>query len=116
MSSTVTNPEPLYVVDTHALIWYLLNDKKLSTRAKALFEAAEQHQTMLIISAIVMAELYYANAKTSGLLILRCFILICSVNPFCVLFHWIISMCWTLTAIILYQRCMTVSSPDWHGD
>jgi PIN domain nuclease of toxin-antitoxin system len=62
-SSTPTNPEPLYVVDTHALIWYLLNDKKLSARAKALFEAAEQHQTMLIISAIVLAELYYANGK-----------------------------------------------------
>ena len=62
-SSTPINLEPLYVVDTHALIWYLLNDKKLSPRAKDLFEAAEQHQTMLIISAIVLAELYYANGK-----------------------------------------------------
>lgn len=63
MSLTPTNPEPLYVVDTHALIWYLQNDKKLSVRAKALFEAAEQNQTMLIVSAIVLAELYYANGK-----------------------------------------------------
>jgi len=51
------------VVDTHALIWYLLNDKKLGTRAKAVFMAAEKHQTLLIISAVVMAELYYANTK-----------------------------------------------------
>lgn len=63
MSSPATTPEPFYVVDTHALIWYLLNDKKLSAQARALFEAAEQHQTMLIISVIVVAELYYANAK-----------------------------------------------------
>jgi PIN domain nuclease of toxin-antitoxin system len=61
--SSATNPEPFYVVDTHALIWYLLNDKKLSRQAKAIFQAAEQNQTLLVIPAIVMAELYYANAK-----------------------------------------------------
>lgn len=59
----ITSPEPLYVVDTHALIWYLMNDKKPSPRAHAIFQAAEQSQTLLIISAIVLAELYYANAK-----------------------------------------------------
>ncbi len=63
MNSITTNLEPFYVVDTHALIWYLLNDKKLSQSAKAIFQAAEQNQTILIISAIVIAELYYANVK-----------------------------------------------------
>lgn len=63
MNSTTTNPEPFYVVDTHALIWYLLGDKKLSQQAKAIFQAAEQNQTILIVSAIVLAELYYANVK-----------------------------------------------------
>lgn len=63
MNSTTTNFEPFYVVDTHALLWYLLNDKKLSQQAKAIFQAAEQNQTILIVSAIVMAELYYANVK-----------------------------------------------------
>lgn len=63
MSSPTTRLEPFYVVDTHALIWYLLNDKKLGSRAKAIFQAAEQNQTILLISAIVMAELYYANGK-----------------------------------------------------
>jgi len=62
-SSPATTPEPFYVVDTHALIWYLLNDKKLSSRAKAIFQAAEQNQTILIVSAVVMAELYFANVK-----------------------------------------------------
>jgi PIN domain nuclease of toxin-antitoxin system len=63
MTSPATNLEPFYVVDTHALIWYLLNDKKLRLRAKAIFQAAEQNQTLLVISAIVVAELYYANVK-----------------------------------------------------
>ena len=63
MTSLATTLEPFYVVDTHALIWYLLNDKKLSQRAKAIFQAAEQNQTILVISAIVVAELYYANVK-----------------------------------------------------
>jgi predicted nucleic acid-binding protein len=63
MSSPATNLEPFYVVDTHALIWYLLNDKKLSSRAKTIFQAAEQNQAILIVSAIVMAELYFANVK-----------------------------------------------------
>ena len=63
MTSPATNLEPFYVVDTHALIWYLLNDKKLSKQAKAIFQAAEQNQTLLVISAIVVAELYYANVK-----------------------------------------------------
>jgi PIN domain nuclease of toxin-antitoxin system len=53
------------VVDTHALIWYLLNDKKLSEWAKAVFQAAENNQTLLIMSAIVLAELYYANVKNN---------------------------------------------------
>jgi PIN domain nuclease of toxin-antitoxin system len=57
------NLEPFYVVDTHALIWYLLNDKKLGTDARTIFQSAEQHQTMLIISSIVLAELYFANVR-----------------------------------------------------
>jgi len=55
--------EPLYVVDTHALIWYLLQDRKLSHRALSIFQAAERGETRLIVSSTVLAELYYANAK-----------------------------------------------------
>ncbi len=63
MTSPATTPEPFYVVDTHALIWYLLGDKKLSKGAKGISQAAEQNQTLLVISTIVIAELYYANVK-----------------------------------------------------
>ncbi|MCK6580310.1 MAG: PIN domain-containing protein [Anaerolineae bacterium] len=55
--------EPIHVVDTHALIWYLLGDRKLSRRALAVFHAAERGETRLIIPSIVLAEMYYANAK-----------------------------------------------------
>jgi hypothetical protein len=48
-------------VDTHALIWYLLGDKKLSKRALAIFRAAECGETRLLLPAIVMAELYFSN-------------------------------------------------------
>ena len=63
MTSPAITVEPFYVVDTHAIIWYLLNDKKLGRQAKTIFTAAEQNQTLLIVSAIVIAELYYANVK-----------------------------------------------------
>jgi PIN domain nuclease of toxin-antitoxin system len=63
MSSTLINPEPFYVLDTHALIWYLLNDPKLSPAARAILAEAEANRTLLVISAIVMAELYYVNLK-----------------------------------------------------
>lgn len=57
--------EPLYVVDTNALIWYLMDDRKLGRRAGEIFAAAERGQTRLVVSAIVMAELYYADKKFS---------------------------------------------------
>jgi predicted SprT family Zn-dependent metalloprotease len=46
MSSPIPNLEPIYVVDTHALVWYLLGSQKLSVRAKTIFQAAEQNQTI----------------------------------------------------------------------
>lgn len=59
----MTALEPLYVVDAHTLIWYLTNDHKLSQLASSIFEAAERGETRLVISAIVLAEMYYANRK-----------------------------------------------------
>lgn len=55
--------EPAYVLDTNALIWSLKNDKKLSPSAAAIFQAAERGETVLIVSAIVIAELFYADKK-----------------------------------------------------
>ncbi len=61
--SSPTPLEPVYALDTHALIWYLLDDPKLGKQARVIFRAAEQNQTLLIVSSVVMAEFYFANAK-----------------------------------------------------
>jgi PIN domain nuclease of toxin-antitoxin system len=58
-----TTIEPVYVVDTHTLLWHLMTDKKLSASARAIFAAAERGETRLIVSVIVLAELHYANKK-----------------------------------------------------
>jgi predicted nucleic acid-binding protein len=63
LTTSSTTIEPIYVVDTNALIWYLTTDKKLTKRASQIFEAAERGETRLYISAIVVAELYYVNKK-----------------------------------------------------
>jgi predicted nucleic acid-binding protein len=55
--------EPLYVVDTNALIWHLSDDHKLGRQAREIFAAAERGETRLVISAVVVAELYYADKK-----------------------------------------------------
>ena len=55
--------EPLYVVDTNALIWHLNDDRKLGKQARAIFAAAERGETRLVVSAVVIAEPYYADQK-----------------------------------------------------
>lgn len=55
--------EALYVVDTNALIWHLSDDRKLGKQAREVFAAAERGETRLVVSAIVLAELYYADKK-----------------------------------------------------
>lgn len=62
MSTTI---EPFYVVDTHALIWYLTGNSNLSSLGQAIFAAAKRHETRLIISAITIAETYYVDKKHS---------------------------------------------------
>ena len=57
--SSLEKIEPSYVVDTHALVWYLSGNKRLSPTARAIFEAAERGETLLIVSAIVVAEMYF---------------------------------------------------------
>ena len=44
------------VSDTHALLWYLTNDKKLSNRARKFFDKVDTGELTLVISAIVLLE------------------------------------------------------------
>jgi PIN domain nuclease of toxin-antitoxin system len=59
----MTTIEPLYVADTNALLWYFAGNKKLSRTAAAIFNAAGNHECLIYISAISIAELYYADQK-----------------------------------------------------
>ncbi len=45
-----------YVVDTHAFLWYLVDSPKLSKKARAIFERADQGNATLIVPAIVLLE------------------------------------------------------------
>lgn len=52
-----------YVTDTHALYWYLINSPRLSAKANAVFDEADNGQALLYVPAIVIAELFYLNQK-----------------------------------------------------
>lgn len=52
-----------YVADTHALYWYLIGSSRLTPAALAAFKEAEQGQAIVIVSSVVMAELYYLLIK-----------------------------------------------------
>jgi PIN domain nuclease of toxin-antitoxin system len=45
------------------LLWYLNRDKQLSSGASRIFQAAERGETRIVVSAIVMAELFYLDNK-----------------------------------------------------
>jgi len=64
ISETAQAIEPYYVVDTHALIWYLTGNRNLSKSALEVFRTAEKGRTQLVVSAIVIAEMYYAHQKS----------------------------------------------------
>lgn len=45
-----------YVIDTHALVWYLAADRRLGTKAKRIIESAESGQATIVVSVIVLLE------------------------------------------------------------
>jgi len=51
------------VADTHALLWYLYNDPRLSTTAGTLMDATDTAGDQIAISAIVLAEVVYLIEK-----------------------------------------------------
>ena len=52
-----------FVVDTHALFWYLTDDSRLGNDASAVFDQAEQGLAFIHIPSIVIAELYFLVRK-----------------------------------------------------
>lgn len=52
-----------YSLDTHAIVWYLLKDKKLSKIAEESIRSIFKKQAVGIISIMVLLELYYVSLK-----------------------------------------------------
>lgn len=52
-----------YVTDTHALVWYMTGDSKLSRRAKTIFRKADNVRESVVIPCIVFFELLYLIEK-----------------------------------------------------
>lgn len=54
---------PDCVTDTHALVWYLTADKRLSPAARAVFEDADNGRCVVWIPGIVLIEAVYFVEK-----------------------------------------------------
>ena len=54
---------PSAVSDTHAAIWYLNADPRLSSRAKAFIDEAETQGKPVLISTITLVEVVYLQEK-----------------------------------------------------
>ena len=53
-----------YVVDTHALAWFVSEDKRLSPRAKNILSQGEAGEVQVLIPTLVLAELtHIANNR-----------------------------------------------------
>ncbi len=50
----------IYVIDTHALVWYLEGDNKLGPKAREIMRGENKR---LIIPTIVLAEIRYLSSK-----------------------------------------------------
>ena len=48
-----------FVVDTHALIWFLTKNKKLGKNALNKLKLADENKESIIIPSIVLAEIFY---------------------------------------------------------
>jgi PIN domain nuclease of toxin-antitoxin system len=46
-----------YVVDTHALAWFIGDDKRLSSRVEQILDRAEVGEVQVLIPTLVLAEL-----------------------------------------------------------
>ena len=52
-----------YVVDTHALFWYLIDSPQLGPRASEAFEEGARGEAEIYVPSIVLAELHFLNEK-----------------------------------------------------
>ena len=48
--------EDTFVIDTHALLWYLGKSERLSVRVREILDAADTEQSTVLVPTIVLAE------------------------------------------------------------
>jgi PIN domain nuclease of toxin-antitoxin system len=53
----------LALLDTHALIWYLYDDPRLSKKARDMLEKAASSSDQIACSALTLAEILYLQEK-----------------------------------------------------
>ena len=56
------------VTDTHALIWYLYDDKRLSAKARRFFDETAEEGGQIGFSAITLIEIVYLIERTVSIL------------------------------------------------
>ncbi|GEM_PF-3462599 len=55
--------QSVYFLDTHALYWHLIGSPRLSSLAANVFIEAQEGKAILVVSYVVLAELYYLLQK-----------------------------------------------------
>lgn len=63
MTPPAPKPIPRCIVDTHALVWHLIADSKLSELAKAFLDDVDNGKALLVIPAVVLSELFMIVEK-----------------------------------------------------
>ena len=53
----------MYVADAHALGWYFTDDPRLGPHAAQIFERSERGECVILVPAIVLAELFHISRK-----------------------------------------------------
>ena len=64
-NAAVLDSPARFVVDTHALWWYLRSPGRLTAAASAVFRLAETGNATIVVPAIAVAELYFLSVKLS---------------------------------------------------
>jgi PIN domain nuclease of toxin-antitoxin system len=48
-----------YVADTHAIVWHISNDRRLSNTAKTVFDLADSGLNQIMVPSIILVEIVY---------------------------------------------------------
>jgi predicted nucleic acid-binding protein len=56
----------MYVTDTHGLIWFLTDDRKLGKKAEKIFLSADRGDATVVIPSIVLLEILHICEKQNA--------------------------------------------------